>query len=159
MTLWEELLKILPVYLSSMAKFFFGPLAGYAAGLPIGITMIFTVAGMMTTIFLFVYLGEWVKSMFPHWFEKKEEKLEAPESRMTRIWKKYGLKGIAFLTPVLLSPIGGGIFAAASGSSKGKILLYMFVSALFWVVIQTYFVYYFLDKMRALDLPWLRWLD
>jgi len=159
MTLGEELLKILPVYLSSMAKFFFGPLAGYAAGLPIVITMIFTVAGMMTTIFLFVYLGEWVKSMFPHWFEKKEEKLEAPQSRMTRIWKKYGLAGIAFLTPVLLSPIGGGIFAAASGSPKGKIILYMFISALFWVVIQTCFVYFGLDALREMDLPWLRWLN
>jgi hypothetical protein len=151
--MWEDILKIVPVYLSSMAKFFFGPLAGYAAGVHIVTTMAVTVAGMMTTIFLFVYLGEWFKATFPHWFHKKEEKLEAPDSRMTRIWKRYGLVGIAVLTPVLLSPIGGGIFAVASGSPKRKIILYMFLSAVFWSPIQTCFVYYGIDAFRALDLP------
>ncbi len=151
--MWEEVLRIVPVFLASMAKFFLGPLAGYAGGLPIFTTMIITVAGMMTTIFLFAYLGEWLHKKFPHWFKKKEKKLEAPDSRMTRIWKKYGLKGIAFLTPVLLSPIGGGIFAVASGSPKGKIILYMFISALFWVGPQTYLVYYGFDALKKMNIP------
>ena len=154
--MWEEVLRVVPVFLASMAKFFLGPLAGYAEGLPIVTTMIATVAGMMTTILLFAYFGEWLHKKFPHWFQKKEKKLEAPDSRMTRIWKKYGLKGIAFLTPVLLSPIGGGIFAVASGSPKGKIILYMFLSALFWVGPQTAFVYYVLDTVKQMDFPFFK---
>lgn len=154
--MWEEILRIVPVFLVSMAKFFFGPLAGYAEGLPIVTTMIATVAGMMATIFIFAYFGEWLHKKFPHWFQKKEQKLEAPDSRMTRIWKKYGLVGIAFLTPVLLSPIGGGIFAVASGSPKGKIILYMFISALFWVGIQTGLVYYGFDAIKEMDLPFFK---
>lgn len=152
--MWEEVLKVVPVFLVSMAKFFFGPLAGYAAGLPIVVTMIATVAGMMATILLFAFLGEWLHKKFPHWFKRKEKNLEAPDSRMTRIWKKYGLFGIAFLTPVLLSPIGGAIFAVASGSPKGKIILYMFISALFWVGFQTALVYYGFDALREMDLPY-----
>ena len=154
--MWEEVLRIVPVYLVSMAKFFFGPLAGYAEGLPMVTTMVATVAGMMTTILLFAYLGEWVKSKFGGRFiKKKEEKVER-NSRITRIWKKYGLAGIAFLTPVLLSPIGGAIFAMAHNSPKGKIILYMFISALFWVIIQTTLVYFGLDLIKQLNLPFIK---
>jgi hypothetical protein len=154
--MWEEILRVIPVFLVSMAKFFFGPLAGYAEGLPIVTTMIATVAGMMATILLFAFFGEWLHKKFPHWFRKKEQKMEAPDSRMTRVWKKYGLAGIAFLTPVLLSPIGGAIFAVASGSPRNKIILYMFISALFWVGIQTGLVYYGFDYLKQLDLPFFK---
>ncbi len=31
--MWEEIVKAIPVYFSSMIKFIFGPIGGYAAGL------------------------------------------------------------------------------------------------------------------------------
>ncbi|MFM7016648.1 MAG: hypothetical protein ACKOX3_10005 [Bacteroidota bacterium] len=52
--------------------------------------------------------------------------------RLVTIFKKYGLFGIAFLTPVLLSIPIGTIVANSFENKKRKIFLYMFISILFW---------------------------
>jgi hypothetical protein len=51
-----------------------------------------------------------------------------------RIWRKYGLIGVAFLTPVLFSIPIGTIIANAFENNKQKIFLYMFLSIAFWSV-------------------------
>jgi membrane protein DedA with SNARE-associated domain len=139
--MWEEILKAIPVYFSSMLKFIFGPLGGYAAGLNLVTTILCTVFGMMTVVFLFTYFGDWFKHRFldrlfrnrkPH----KEKKWE-------HIWKKYGLTGVAALTPIILTPIGGTLLAVGSGSPKEKIIFYMFISASVWAVIFSGAVYFF----------------
>jgi CBS domain containing-hemolysin-like protein len=59
--MWEEILKAIPVYFSSMLKFIFGPLGGFAAGLELLTTILATVAGMMTVVFTFTYAGTWIR--------------------------------------------------------------------------------------------------
>jgi len=67
--------------------------------------------------------------------EKKTDtkKVFTKRSRsIVKIWKKYGLYGIAFLTPVILSIPIGTIIANSLVGNRKKIMLYMFVSLLFW---------------------------
>lgn len=52
--------------------------------------------------------------------------------RAIKIWNSYGLMGIAFLTPVILSIPIGTIIANNMVHNKKKIFLYMFVSIVFW---------------------------
>jgi hypothetical protein len=52
--------------------------------------------------------------------------------RIVSIFRKYGLFGITFLTPVLLSIPLGTIIANSLEKNKRKIFLYMFISILFW---------------------------
>lgn len=52
--------------------------------------------------------------------------------RIVSIFRKYGLFGITFLTPVLLSIPIGTIIANSLENNKRKIFLYMFISILFW---------------------------
>ena len=52
--------------------------------------------------------------------------------RLVTIFRKYGLFGIAFLTPVLLSIPIGTIVANSFEPKKRKIFIYMFISILFW---------------------------
>lgn len=54
--------------------------------------------------------------------------------RIVWIWKRYGLSGIAVITPVLLSIPIGTIFANSLEKNKKKIFLYMFVSILLWSI-------------------------
>lgn len=63
-------------------------------------------------------------------FTKKNRKI-------VTVWKKYGLIGIAFLTPVILSIPIGTIIANNLVDDKRKIFLYMFVSILFWSLFMT----------------------
>jgi hypothetical protein len=66
------------------------------------------------------------------------------------IWRKYGLKGVAFFTPILLTPIGGTILAVSFGESKGKIFLYMLCSAIFWGIILSVAVHYFGEMLNLI---------
>lgn len=52
--------------------------------------------------------------------------------RLVTIFRKYGLFGITFLTPVILSIPIGTIIANSFEPKKRKIFLFMFISILFW---------------------------
>ena len=95
--MWETLLKVVAVYLSSAVKFILGPGVGLAERLHFATTVIATIAGMMTTVVCITYFGGWLRKRFG----KKKTKLfrSAEERRRRERWKKYGLVGIAALTP------------------------------------------------------------
>jgi membrane protein DedA with SNARE-associated domain len=140
--MWEEILKAIPVYFSSMLKFIFGPLGGYAAGLNLITTILATVFGMMTVVFLFTYFGNWIRVRVLSKFQRRGRRPHK-EKKWEHIWKRYGLTGVAALTPIILTPIGGTLLAVGSGSPKEKIIFYMFISASVWAVIFSVAIYFF----------------
>jgi hypothetical protein len=140
--MWEEILKAIPVYLATMLKFIFGPVGGYTAGLSILTTILSTVFGMMTVVFTFTYAGNWLKRKVFSRFLKPGNKFNTSNKKFVTIWKKYGLAGVAILTPLILTPIGGTLLAVSSGSPKDKIIFYMFLSASFWAVFFSVAIYF-----------------
>jgi hypothetical protein len=147
--MWETILKIFWVYVFSMFKFILGPLGGFAARLHIIITILITIAGMMTVVFVFTFSGTWFKERIinRYFIKKKKNKFSANNKRFVTVWKKYGLAGVAALTPVILTPVGGTLLALSSGSPKDKIIYYMFISACVWAVILTGTIYFFGTEM------------
>ena len=141
--MWEEILKAIPVYFSSMLKFILGPLGGYVAGLNLITTILTTVFGMMTVVFLFTYSGNWFREKVLNRFISKKNKTSGGSTKFIMIWKKYGLTGVALLTPIILTPIGGTLLAISSGSPKEKIIFYMCISAAAWSVIFSMTIYFF----------------
>ena len=75
-----------------------------------------------------------VKINYTYIDNKQEQKkvFTKRNRRLVTIFRKYGLLGIAFLTPVLLSIPIGTIVANSFEPKKRKIFLYMFISILFW---------------------------
>lgn len=144
----EQLVTILTIYLLCTVKIIFGPTMGYAAGLPPLLTVVITVAGMMTTVVLFSFLGEWIRETILKRYIKPKKVFTKRNRRFVRVWRKYGEMGISFLTPILLSPPGGSIIAMALGGSKKKIIAYMFLWSVFWTTIITYTFYYSGDALR-----------
>ena len=145
--MWEEILKAIPVYLSTMIKFIFGPLGGYAARLNLLTTIITSILGMMTAVIAFTYFGTFMKEKVFKRFFQNRKKFTPRNRKITTFYKKYGLGGIAFLTPILLTPIGGTLIAVSFGSPKEKIILYMFISGVAWAIIFSIMVYFFGNKM------------
>lgn len=141
--MWEEILKAIPVYFSCMFKFILGPVGGYASGLNLITTILTTVFGMMTVVVLFTYPGNWLREKVLHRFIRNRNKTQARDRKFAHIWKRYGLTGIALLTPVILTPIGGTLLAVSSGSAKEKIIFYMFISAAVWSVLFSMAIYFF----------------
>lgn len=138
--MWDEILKAIPaVYLPSMLKLIFGPLAGYGLGLNMFITMIATVAGMMTVVTVVTYSGQMFRARIERFFDKRFR-----EGKFAVFISKYGLLGVAFFTPLFLMPIPGALLALGfqGKHTKQQILLYMGISGTAWSVIFTLVIYF-----------------
>ncbi len=146
----EEIMVYITIYLLCTVKIVFGPTMGYAAGFHPLVSTLLTIAGMMTTISIFSFFGERLRhTAFIKFFKFK--KVFSPQSRrFVKIWNKYGLLGISFLTPILLSPPGGAILAVAFGGNRKQMFIYMFIFSVMWSFILTYGFYYSSDGVREL---------
>lgn len=140
--------KYSTVLFASMLKFLGGPLAGLALKLSWYETVICTILGMMLTVSLVIFLRTTITRLLKTigFRQDKPRKRFTKTSRLAiKIRSRFGLMGIAFLTPLLFSPAGGTILALAFRYSRNEILLNMFLSAVGWGFVQTLFFYYLKD--------------
>ena len=139
----DLVLKWLMISLSSSLKFIAGPLLGKLYDLPWWETAFFTFLGMMISIVLFstvarAFFYKYVKGIF----FRNEKKISPAKRRIVKIWNKFGLSGVAFLTPIILTPIGGAIVATSFGLKPVRIIAYMAVSSAFWALVLTLGLYF-----------------
>jgi membrane protein DedA with SNARE-associated domain len=139
----EEILKAIPVILASAIKFILGPLQGYALKLHPVTTTISTVIGMMISVTAFTFFGDWLKQkLFKNFFNQPTNP-STTRRKFIIVLRKYGLGGIAFFTPILLTPIGGTLLAIGLNKPKSKILIFMLISAVLWSLLLTFAIYSF----------------
>lgn len=134
-------LKYFTVYFLSGLKFIFGPTFGIAYDLPVIAIIILTACGMMTTIYLFTFFGDELRRFFSR-FRKNKRVFSKKSRRFVRIWRRFGLKGICLLTPLVLTPPGGGLLVNLLGTNKRLILKWMWISAFLWSTVITLIVKY-----------------
>src|SRR5690606_13994646 len=96
----------LGIYLMTLFKFIAGPVLGSLAGYSLWEIMLVTVSGMMSSVFIFTYLGGWMKRHWDLRFRQKSATFTKKNRRIVKVWQKSGAAGVAFLTPLLLTPIG-----------------------------------------------------
>jgi membrane protein DedA with SNARE-associated domain len=137
-----------------MFKFIAGPLGGYIAGFNYIGTVVLTVAGMMSSVFVFTFLGKVLKEQVLRRLFRNRRTFSSRNRRFVRIWRKYGTNGVAFLTPVILTPIGGTLLMTSMGTPRPKILLAMLVSAVFWSLIITAVIFFFGQEVVPVILDW-----
>lgn len=136
----EEFITYLGLYLLACLKSIFPPLLGPAAGLNNWEIIAITVLGLMTSVIVFNYLGERIQKFVIPIFIKNPRKFSPKNRRMVRLWRNYGVVGVCFLTPLILSPPGGAFLVAAVGAQRKMVFAYMFVFGLMWATIWTFSV-------------------
>jgi len=124
--------EYLTIFVISMFKFVGGPLAGIAFGLSYLETSIVTVLGMMTSVVTVSFFGSGFRRWLDKVFRRNRKLFTKRNRRFVTFWRKYGLFGVSFLTPVVFSPVIGTLLVNAFGGSKKKIITYMLISAVFW---------------------------
>lgn len=134
-------LKYLTISALSSLKFVFGPVFGVANNLPIPVIIICTALGMMTTIYLFTFFGDQIRRFIKR-FRKDQRVFTKKSRRFVRLWRKFGLKGMCLLTPLVLTPPGGGLLVNILGSKRKLILKWMWISAILWSTIVTFVIKY-----------------
>ena len=146
----EEFLKYLTIIALSTFKFVGGPLAGVGFGYSIVTTALCTFIGMMTTVILFTSFNKQINGLSKRFLSGKNKKVFTKKNRrFVKVWNQYGLKGVAFLTPLLLTPIGGTILANSFSSNKRLIIQYMAISGFFWSFVITTILFYFGNLIKS----------
>ena len=129
--------SLLVIYLLTTLKFIAGPTLGLAAGFSYIETVGVTVAGMMTSVVIFTYLGEILREKVLNKIFKRQKLFSKRTRRFVIIWQKYGIFGVSFLTPLLFTPIGGTVILTAFGSPRKKRGGGILVSSVFWAMTST----------------------
>lgn len=144
-----DYLDYVKVIAMSGFKFIFGPIYGVVdQHLSLLETIIFTVVGMMLSVVFVTYFGEFIRGkLFPKKADDNKIKVNKKRRNIVKIWNKHGVKGVAFLTPLLFSPIGGTVIAVSFGAKRKDIFLYMFLSAVLWGVILSSGLFLFKDLL------------
>ncbi|MEO6685686.1 MAG: hypothetical protein ABIN24_06965 [Dyadobacter sp.] len=144
-------LKYISVALASTLKFFGGPITGVILNLTWIETAVCSIAGMMFSVLVVTYVGKGIQALLKK-HRKAEPKRFSKTNRMAvRIWKKFGIIGIALLTPPLFTPIFGTALAVAFRVPRTSIFLYMTLSAIGW----GFFVSYLAHKMTFIQ-EWIK---
>jgi uncharacterized membrane protein len=131
-----------------MVKFIGGPLAGMSLGLSYLETVLLTVAGMMTSVLVFSYIGRQASRWYAGYRRRYQRPVFSKRSRrVVHIWRSFGVVGVAFFTPLFLTPVFGTIVAAVFGVPRQKIFVHMLWSASMWGFILTFMVFRFQEMV------------
>jgi hypothetical protein len=136
-----EIARYASVILASAIKFFGGPLSGLALGLTWPETALCTTLGMMLSVVVVTYAGAAFQTLLARYRSGKPKLFTSRTRLAVRIWKRAGMAGIAFLTPLLLTPIGGTALAVSFRVNRGQLFGYMLISGIVWAIVQTLLVY------------------
>lgn len=143
----ELFLTYAGVTAGAMFRFTLGPLSGYALKLPFWHSVLLTILGMTLTACLVSLVGKPLRAKLASFSTKPKLLLTKKNRRKVILWRKYGMWGVAFLTPLILSPPGGAFVAVSFGEKPRTIIFTMFWSAVFWSLVFNSLIYKFGDTI------------
>lgn len=134
------------IVLGSAVKFIFGPIYGIVNNdISLVEAALFTFIGMMCSVIIVSFLGQELRIKIQKRFQANKSGISKRKRRAIKIWNSWGLRGVAFMTPLILTPIGGTIIAIGFGEKRMRIISAMVVSGLIWSITLTSLVYLFKD--------------
>ena len=150
-----EFLKILSVFLT--CTFFFVKL-----GVPTAVivfkydfakVMLVSCAGGITGNIIFTYLSatllRWMHNYKLRRNKNHRKIIFKPSTRrIIRIKQRFGLVGIAFITPIISQPIGA-FFAEKFFKDKKKVIIYLSASVIFWAIAMYILLLMFHDHLKG----------
>ena len=129
------------VMAASSVKFVAGPLAGFGLGLSMVETIVCTWVGMMTTVTVMLTVGRFLVQQISRLRVQKPKLFSGRARYAVRVWQRFGIIGIAVMTPLLFTPIGGSLLALSFKVPTARVLFFMAVSGIFWAIVFTVMMY------------------
>ncbi|MFA7471543.1 MAG: hypothetical protein WCY86_01450 [Spirosomataceae bacterium] len=133
--------KYFAVAIASTLKYLGGTFTGLALGLHWIETAICSTIGMMMTVVVINYAGTLLRDLLSRIRRKKPRKFTRFNRLAVKVWRIFGTKGIALLTPALFTPPLGSALLVAFRAPRVGSFLWMLISGLIWGIIFTLLVY------------------
>lgn len=143
-----EVLRAISIFFLSATKLLWAPGTAVAAGLSFWETIVITSTGGMTGIVFFYYFGRVVFVAFDKWKERrrktsKTKKVFSKKNRMVvNVKSKFGIIGLTFLTPCIISIPIGCVIAAKFYFDNRLTLPLLLVFTVVWSFILSIFSFY-----------------
>lgn len=125
-----DILKYIPIFLASGFKFMVGVGMSIAMGLSFWEQFLTTTMGGIAGVIFFTYVGDTLRQ----WIARRRGRpiTGVSSQKWAYFWQRYGLWGVSFLTPPILSPPIGTAIALAFGSPRHVIVMRMSIAMLAW---------------------------
>ena len=134
----NQIIELLLLLLFSSTKFLFA--VGYMLtdkGYSYPFTVVTLIVGGTICVFVFTFFSEWVNKLLNKLIKPKpSKKVFTRKNRfIVKIKSKYGLYGIAFLSPIVFSIPIGCFLASRFYSSHKKNITAMLIAVFFWSLV------------------------
>jgi len=118
-------------------KFLYAPAAIYMSGYTFLQAMLICLGGGFAGVFFFFKTGNTIRSWWMNRFSSgKKERVFTKTSRLiSRIRVGYGLYGLAFVTPCIISIPIGCLLAARYYGTDRRTLPFLLVAVVFWAFV------------------------
>ncbi len=142
----EQWYEFLSVFLLSTVKFLGAPFLAKAIGFSYLQSILVCSFGGIFGVLIFLNLGARIVKFFPNFFKsvkKEPKKIFTKKNKMyVNLIRKYGIFGLAVITPVFISiPIGSFLAARFFSKQKFTITLLLAVSVVLWAFSISTFLY------------------
>ena len=128
----ELLLKLLSTAALAALDVWVDIFAGVAMGLSPALSGAVSIAGAVVGVTLVVVAGGRLQHLL-----YRSRRLAKRRERVERVWKRYGLPGLALQAPLLTGPLLATVLALGLGAPPRPLLFWMLASVVFWGVALT----------------------
>lgn len=143
-----EVLRAISIFFLSATKLLWAPGAAVASGLTFWETILITSTGGMAGIVFFYYFGHVVFVAFDNWKAKRRKKVverkvfTRKNRRVVKVKAKFGIIGLTFLTPCIISIPIGCVIAAKFYFDNRLTLPLLLIFTVVWSFILSIFSFY-----------------
>ena len=128
----DLLLKLLSTAAAGALDVWVGIITGVALGISPILSGAVSIASAVVGVTLVVVAGERLQGRI-----YRSRGLAKRRERIERVWKRYGIPGVALQAPLLTGPLLGTILALGLGAPPRTLLYWMFASIVLWGVVLT----------------------
>ncbi len=128
----NQLLKLLSTAAAGALDVWVGIITGVALGLSPALSGALSIVSAVVGVTLVVVAGERLQHLI-----YRSRHLAKRRERIERVWKRYGIAGVALQAPLLTGPILATLLALTLGAPPRPLLLWMLASVVFWGAVLT----------------------
>ncbi len=121
------LLKLLSTAAAGALDVWVGIFTGVALGLHPISSGVVSIASAVVAVMLVVVLGERLQGRI-----YRSRRLLRRRERIERVWKRYGIPGVALQAPLLTGPLLATVLALGLGAPPRPLMVWMIASIVLW---------------------------